>query len=520
MKRMQNESYNDPAPARRRRPRPTGADYFGTAAMLLTLAVSLVFYFRMAATNMLTTKNLVLIMIALLVINGLHVYVQVPLRRNKLGKLICGVLSLLLSAAMIWGMINVRSLEDVLSRITGRMVETDVMVVAVRIDDPAQELEDTRGYLYGYTESVDKTTTDEMLAHLHEKLGDFPTQAADSTVHVVQALYNGDVEAVVINQGFLDLLKEQDTYADFSARARIIYEHTITREIVIPANDASVSEPFIVYCNGIDSRSSDISARSNSDVNILAVVNPASHEILLLNTPRDYYVPLHMNGQRDKLTHAGSYSIEESMNTLADLYGAEIPYYIRLNFYGLVNIVDALGGIDVESPQAFTTIRMEIPKEDWSGLEDRSYSFPEGPVHLTGREALAFSRERYAFSGGDNQRGKNQMAVISSIVDKATSPAVLANFQGLLRAVSEYFVTNIPYDDVLSLVKLQQKSDESWHVTTYAVSGYPDSAICYSYPSYPLYVTRPDYDSVEFAKGLVQQVLRGEVPVLPETEED
>lgn len=516
MKHLQQETQAEAVRTRHRTPRRTGIDHFGIAAMILMLAVSLVLYFRVVSSRFLTSKYLLLIMVVLIVVNAIHVFVQLPLRRNKLGKLICGAVSLVLTAVMIWSMISVGSLQSALARITGKVVESDVIVVAVQVNDPAQELSDTAGYTYGYTDSVDKENSVAMLEHLHDKLGEFPTQISDSTVGVIQSLLQGNVQAIFINNGFLEILKEQEDYSDISSRIRVIYEYTITREIDVPASNIKITEPFIIYCNGIDARSSDITARANSDVNILAVVNPSSHEILLLNTPRDYYVALHMNGEKDKLTHAGAYSIEESMNTLADLYNVSIPYYVRINFYGLVGIVDALGGVDVESPQAFTTNTMEIPTADGNSLEQRSYSFPAGPVHLTGREALAFARERYAFADGDNQRGKNQMTVIRGIVDKITSPAILSNYQDLLKAFSDCFVTNISYNDVTALVKAQQKNMQGWHVTTYAVSGYPDSSICYSYPKYPLYVTRPDYDSVETAKTLIGQVMSGEVPTLPE----
>ena len=90
-------------------------------------------------------------------------------------------------------------------------------------------------------------------------------------------------------------------------------------------------------------------------MNILAVIHPRTHQILLINTPRDYYVPLARNGQRDKLTHAGMYGIDESAAVLGNLYGVEADYYARVNFAGLKKIVDALGGVDVNSDYECTT---------------------------------------------------------------------------------------------------------------------------------------------------------------------
>ena len=179
-------------------------------------------------------------------------------------------------------------------------------------------------------------------------------------------------------------------------------------------------------------------------------------EILLINTPRDYYLPLARNGEMDKLTHAGMYGVQESMAVLDNLYGTETAYYGRINFWGLIDIVDALGGIDVYSDFAFTT-----PSYDVKGYSEVMCKFVQGWNHMNGLEALTFSRERYAFSDGDNQRGKNQMKVIQAIIEKAASPSVLANYQDLLKAMSDNFITNISYDQISSLVQMMQKDGTS-----------------------------------------------------------
>ena len=235
--------------------------------------------------------------------------------------------------------------------------------------------------------------------------------------------------------------------------------------------------------------------------------------MLLLNTPRDYFVPLisePYTGMRDKLTHAGSISIEESMKVLCQLYGVEPSYYMRVNFTGLVDIVDALGGIEVVSEHAFYTVPLSV--------DDRNeipYYFSEGVNELTGIEALAFCRERQHLEDGDEQRGRNQMAVIKGIVNKATSPAILSSYDELLQAVEGCFITNMPYEDMSALVKMQLKDMSGWDITTYAVSGDPDYQECATMPGWDLWVMWPDEDDINTAKTLVQQVWNGEAPTLP-----
>lgn len=515
----QPEQYPRPSDPPRRRRRRTGADHFGTISMIALLACSLVLFARLLATDLLAGKNVFLLVLGLFALNAVSVYVQTPLRSNKIGKLICGAVAFLLSIVMLWAMSGVSSAQSVLSRITGHFIETDVIAVIVTADDPAQSINDTAGYTFGYADRLDMDNTNELIAHLDDAMGGIDSHPCESLTALVDDLYDDNVDAIILNKGYISLLEDKDEYADFSEQTRIIYEHTITREIDITPAQGDVRSPFVVYCSGTDSRVNDLGVTGRSDVNILAAVNPTTHQILLVNTPRDYYVPLHMNGEMDKLTHASLYGIDESMKTLDDLYDITTPYYVRVNFSGLIDIVDALGGIDVESPMEFTTSAMDIPNEAGTHYEQRSYYFPEGKVHLNGREALAFSRERYAFPDGDSQRGKNQMAVIKAIVERGTSSAVLSNYQGFLKAVSNCFITNISYQDITKLAKVYQSGGGSWNVTTYSVGmGYGDTNQ-YTYTYGYAWVMPPDYETVDTAKALIRQVLDGEIPVVPQEDE-
>ena len=114
-------------------------------------------------------------------------------------------------------------------------------------------------------------------------------------------------------------------------------------------------EPFVGYISGVDNRG-ELTEKARSDVNILAVVNPTTKQVALINTPRDYYVDLAGTDSKDKLTHAGLYGVETSMATLGNLYGVNVEHYLRINFAGFINIIDAIGGVDVYSDQAFTSV--------------------------------------------------------------------------------------------------------------------------------------------------------------------
>lgn len=258
------------------------------------------------------------------------------------------------------------------------------------------------------------------------------------------------------------------------------------------AKHVDVAKPFVVYISGIDSTENP-AAKARSDVNILAVVNPAKNQILLVNTPRDYYVTLAGYDAKDKLTHAGVYGVETSMATLANLYGVPVEHYLRINFSSLVSTIDVLGGVDVVSDSAFSA---------------GGYSFEQGTNHVDGKAALAFSRERYSFEGGDRMRGQNQQRVIEAVIRKLTSPKSLANYQSTLATLESSLLTNMNSQSLQGLIGRQIDSAPNWQVDSISVDGTGASLPTYSMGAQPLYVMLPDQATVDAAKQKMGTLLQ------------
>ena len=261
-------------------------------------------------------------------------------------------------------------------------------------------------------------------------------------------------------------------------------------------------EPFVIYLSGVDTRG-ELTEKARSDVNILAAVNPVTKRVVLINTPRDYYVDLAGTSDKDKLTHAGLYGVETSMETLGNLYGVNVDHYIRINFAGFISIIDALGGVDVYSDQAFTSVGSP-------GYYDPT-TFVEGWNHLDGKAALAFARERHAFASGDIQRGINQMKVIDAMLNKIKSPALLMGFSKIMDAAADCFVTSFSQDQISALVRMQLSDFADWDIESYTVTGSSSTSTkCHSAKGQKLYVMKPDDASVSKAKEMIASVLGGE----------
>lgn len=259
-----------------------------------------------------------------------------------------------------------------------------------------------------------------------------------------------------------------------------------------------LGQSFNIYISGIDVYG-DINQESRSDVNLIATVNPNTHRILLTTTPRDYYVyiPGVSGDERDKLTHAGTYGIDTSIAALENLYDTDIPFYIRVNFTSVEEIVDVMGGINVESEYAFTT----------SKAAGEIVDVKKGINHFNGKQALAFVRERKALASGDNQRGKNQQALLSALIKKAVSPMIVFRANRMISSVAGNAQTNLSEDQIKALVRMQIGSMEGWEIESVAAEG-DDSGkrYCYSYDGGPLYVTVPYESSVEKIRDKIRQI--------------
>ena len=391
-------------------------------ALALSLSAGLfvadvVFVCLLIATKLLTWQIITLCALGSLLVTAGVFFLAKNTKKRVLLVLSCVLTAILLfveAAGCYFTILGSKALKE----ITKPVEEYSEISLYVRKDDAAQSLSDIAGYKIGILEIQDRESTDFALSEINKALNTtLETGEYESIERLMDGLlFSKKVNAVVINESFLELLEDTEEHKDDKEKIRKI--HTVKRPIETP----EYKEPpkneniFTVYISGIDCFGS-IRRRSRSDVNILATVNIETGQILLVSTPRDYFVPLSIsNGIPDKLTHAGIYGINVSLDTLSMLYDIDIDYYFRVNFDGFKDIINALGGVTVNSQYTFST---------------GGYTYQKGENFLNGEQALSFARERYTLSGGDRQRGKNQMAVIKGLIKKMTSGAILTNYSDI-----------------------------------------------------------------------------------------
>lgn len=365
--------------------------------------------------------------------------------------------------------------------------------VYVSGEDPAQTLEDIKGYPVG----ISRYDTDRQ-KFIAEKLEEAAGEPAEFVKYkdgfsLMDSLKNKKNYGIIFNEALLESIQEEPGYEWTQEGIRKVGSFEWKQEISRPEEpgEEKTLENFLVYISGIDTYG-DVSLRSRSDVNLLAAVNGRTRQITLVATPRDFYVEFSgTNGQKDKLTHAGIYGADASVDALEKLYGVNIDYYVKMNFSGFMDIIDALGGVEVYSEYDFTVENVKHYKKGYN--------------QLNGIEALAFARERKSFAQGDYQRAAHQMEVIRGVLKKCSSPAILGNYAEVMEGVGDCFETNMSKSQIRYLAGRQILSNKEWSVESYTVRGEDSSELTYSMPGRKLYVILPDPDSVSRAAAMLNK---------------
>lgn len=446
--------------------------------------------------KILPTKFIIVIMILLLLLGFVLWWLQYGKKINKVNQILGKLLIVLFSVLLVIGNMYLHKTGNIIGVITDNTYEMDTVSVIVLKDSEYRKLDDLAEGTIGAFEAGDEENIKTTLTDIEGKIGDsFHYVRYNSYDEEAEALYAGEIDALILNEAYRGLM--ENTYAEFDNDTEVIYSHEIKREVKDISKNVDVTNtPFNVYITGIDTYGS-VATRSRSDVNMIATVNPNTHQILLTSIPRDYYVPQTCQaGAQDKLTHTGIFGVECTVNTAEQFFGIDINYYARVNFTSLINIVDALGGITVDNPNSFTG--------------NNGTYFPIDPnLYINGSEALEFSRERYSFADGDRERGRNQMRVITGMINKAISPAIIYNYASIMDAIGGSFQTNMGSSDITSFINKQIDTMNGWDIEQQSVTGYGDTLYSPANGFYS-YMMVPDMDSVNAAVVRINEVLYAE----------
>ena len=451
--------------------------------------------FKLGALPMLYAI-IVIILVALLNV-GIF-FLMKPSKNKKKGKVrtvIGKFVSILLSVLLLVGSLYIAQGNSLIDAITGANTEITRISVVVMKDSKYKKLSDLKGETIEVNTSAETDKMKEAIEGLQKEESSIKTKEVAEFATMADDLYSGKTKAIYVNEAYYAML--ETNHENFKYDTDVIYTYKIEEKTKDISKNVNVTkDPFVVYISGIDTYGS-VSTVSRSDVNMILTVNPKTKQILMTSIPRDYYVTLANKGKKDKLTHSGLGGIENTVKTMENFMGIDINYYGRVNFTSVIEIVDALGGINIDSTVAFT---------GYDGT-----SFKKGTNHITGKQALEFSRERHAFGGGDNERVHNQQVVMAGMIKKMISPSIITNYSSVLSSINGSFETNMESGDITGLLQMQISDMASWTIVQKQLTGTGKTMTGGAYmPNNKLYYMIPDDSSVSENIAAIKAVLNGQ----------
>lgn len=484
---------------------------FMTIFIFATLALLI---FQMIYLDLLPMKLIILISAVLLIISLIITLIMNFKVKKFLPRLLVGLISFCMCLGLAYGNYFVYKTKDTFEVVTSiadkKAITTSI--IAMKTSDIKKET-DLKNKKIGTISGMDSEATERTLKALSKENVKYSTKNYGNLDDLVNALYDGSVDAICLNEKYRDILHETDEYFTFNTETKVAYQnvHYVERETTDnendPVNDIT-KDAFTILVSGNDSYGSLQDANTRSDANMLLTVNPKTGTILMTSIPRDYYVDLICpgdgemacpEGSKDKLTHSGLLGIKSTEKSIENALGIKINYNIRINFSSVVNLVDALDGIDLDIKEGEQCDILYANMQPGLSV---------GKHHVDGETALAFARERHAYVNGDNQRVKNQQKVFKAMFKRIVSPKMITNYGKFMDALAVAFDTNISGDEISDFIKYELNNMPKWKFESYTIYGESAYDFCYEAQSYASVTYQNDLMN-EIARNKIKAVLKG-----------
>lgn len=473
-----------------------------------------IFKLQILPDNILIPIILVLILLTLIFVLLINFSTH-----GLVSKILCSLMVVVLSAVYGLGNYYLYSTNTTLETVTdqGNKAKNTVSVVVLN-SSGLENVNSLDGSKLGVLKTISNEATKKSLTDLKENNVTYTKKTYDNMLGMLKALYDGEVDAIVLNEAYRSNVCDLEDYTNFNNDTKVVHKtvyYTKENSSSLAVSDIT-SKPFNILISGNDSFGS-LDENSRSDVDMLVTINPVTSTILLTSIPRDSYVKEVCNdyacnyGVYDKLTHTGIYGVDTTKDTIENMLDIDINYVYRVNFTSMIDIVDALGGVDVTVPEGMAVSKFYTN----SNLE----GVHEGENHLDGKRALAYSRERKAYLDGDLQRARNQQQVLQAMFKKATSPEIIKNYTSLLKALIGAFDTNMTTKEITSFIKYQIQAKPSWKFEQFVLKGDNDLRMSAELGSEVSVVIL--YDSyINIAHDKIQAVLDGQSSDTIEADDD
>lgn len=485
---------------------------FMTIFMIVSLTLLI---FQIIKLNLLPAKLIVLVSLVMVILCLIILLILHFKAKKFLPRLLAGFITLCMCVGLAYGNYFIYKTDNTFDVVTSladsKATTTSIVVLKSSSIKKESGLKDKK---IGTILDMDKKPTKRMLDDLNKDNIKYTTKDYSNLDELMEAFYSGEVDAICLNEKYRDILHETQAYFTFQTDTRIIHQNVHYTKVEKsdnlsdPVNDIS-KDAFTVLVSGNDSYGTLQDSNTRSDANLLLTVNPKTGTILMTSIPRDYYVELVCPddetestcpvGSYDKLTHSGLMGVKSTEKTIEKALGIKINYNVRINFSSVVNLVDALDGIDLDIKKGEEVDIFYVNSQPGLSV---------GKHHVDGETALAFARERHAYADGDNQRVRNQQKVFKAIFKRIVSPKMITNYGKFMDALAVAFDTNLSGDEISKFVKYELNNMPDWKIESYAIVAEPDYQFCYQSQSYASVVQQNDIMN-EVAKKKIQAVLKG-----------
>ncbi len=469
--------------------------YLDFYLVLLNMIFTVGILIQIFLLNILPLKYYLIVATTLILFTILLTYLLLNRKISQFKKILAKILIILLCIILGTGNWYVFKTHRLLYSMMSNKELAIISVITMKNSD-IDHIDDLKNKSVGIINIGDVEKQYETLSKIEKTINDeIEAKPYTSYKNFIDDLYNGNVDAIILNESSRESCKEN--HKDFDEKTKIIKSFKYEKDAKDIAKSVKITEePFNVYISGMDTHGS-LSTQSHSDVNMIVTINPKTHQILMTGIPRDLYIPqVCQQGQVDKLTHSGAFGLDCTVKSVEDFFNIDLNYYVKVNFSSVEQIVDALGGITVHSDYDFVTVKNKI-------------HIHEGENKLNGIEALSFVRERKAFADGDQQRSRNQMIALEAIINKALSPSIITKYPKLMSAVSGTFQTNMSQYEMTNFVKKQLETMASWDIKQIQVGGSGDTSWSPANGFY-CWVLVPNEDTIKNAVNLINKVQNGE----------
>lgn len=485
---------------------------FMTIFMIVSLALLI---FQIIKLNLLPAKLIVLVSLVMIILCLIILLILHFKAKKFLPRILAGFVALCMCVGLAYGNYFIYKTDNTFDVVTSLADSKATMTSIVVLKSSSIKKESgLKGKKIGTILDMDKKPTKRMLDDLNKDNIKYTAKDYSNLDELMEAFYSGEVDAICLNEKYRDILHETQAYFTFQTDTRIVHQNVHYTKVEKndnpsdPVNDIS-KDAFTVLVSGNDSYGTLQDSNTRSDANLLLTVNPKTGTILMTSIPRDYYVELVCpdddselacpEGSYDKLTHSGLMGIKSTEKTIEKALGIKINYNVRINFSSVVNLVDALDGIDLDIKKGEEVDIFYVNSQPGLSV---------GKHHVDGETALAFARERHAYLDGDNQRVRNQQKVFKAIFNRIVSPKMITNYGKFMDALAVAFDTNLSGDEISKFVKYELNNMPDWKIESYAIVAEPDYQFCYQSQSYASVVQQNDIMN-EVARKKIKAVLNG-----------